>query len=50
MEVAFTGAAAFMAAADTGESIHFNIRKLPYGEQDHAHYKFENRDTSSQAG
>ena len=50
MEVAFTGAAAFMAAADTGESVHFYIRKLRYGEQDHAHYKFENCDTSSQAG
>jgi hypothetical protein len=50
MEVVSTGAAAFMAAADTGESVHFYIRKLRYGEKDHAHYKVENRDTSSQAG
>jgi hypothetical protein len=48
MEVDSTGAAVFMAA-DTGESVHFYIRKLRYGEQDHAHYKFETRDSSWKA-
>ena len=38
-EVVFTGAAVSMAAADTDESIHFNTRKVRYGEQDHAQYK-----------
>lgn len=48
MEVVSTGVAAvaFMAAEDTGDSVHFYRRKQRYGEQDHAHYKFEIRDSS----
>jgi hypothetical protein len=48
MEVVSTGVAAvaFMAAEDTGDSVHFCRRKLRYGEQDHAHCKCETRDSS----
>jgi hypothetical protein len=49
MEVVSTWAVAFMAVADAGEPGILRNGDLQHGEQDHAHYKPKNRDSSSKA-